>query len=68
MSGGCADNRVSGEGDRNAAVLKMSALLSTKKRRLVQRTILRSFQAGVGIVLRKNPSFNGCCHSKSYDG
>ena len=32
----------------------------------MQRTILRAFQGGVGIVLRKNPSFNGCCHSSGY--
>ena len=48
--------------------VRCRAFRSIKNRRSVQRTILRAFQGGVGIVLRKNPSFNGCCCSKSCDG
>ena len=48
--------------------VRCRTFLTIKKRRSVQRTFRWAFQGGVGIVLRKNTSFNGCCHSKSYDG
>ncbi len=36
----------------------MSVFCTIKKRRSVQRTFRWAFQGGVGIVLRKNPSFS----------